>query len=232
MNLALAEFQDDFAAALLDPGAASGGALAALTRQPGFAVYRNTVLKGALDALQANFPAVARLVGGEWFRAAAAVYARAHPPRLPMLAEYGEGFAEFLAAFEPAQELPYLPDVARLDRLWTETHAAAEQTLLDPDALARLDAAELASARLVPHAAARWRWFADMPIYTIWSRNRPGGHDEDELDWRAEGALLTRDSGGAVHWAALGPGGCAFLDACAGGSPLADAAGAALAAEP
>jgi hypothetical protein len=32
-------------------------------RQPGFAVYRNTVLKGCIDALQANYPTVHALVG-------------------------------------------------------------------------------------------------------------------------------------------------------------------------
>gem|GEM_PF-2943292 len=38
-----------------------------------------------------------------------------------------------------------------------------------------------------------------------------------------EGALLVR-SGGAVSWQALDIGGCAFLDACAIGQPLAQAA--------
>jgi Putative DNA-binding domain len=57
----LADYQDAFAQALLaeDPGSASPE-LARLVAQPGFAVYRNTVLKGCIDALHANFPAVAR----------------------------------------------------------------------------------------------------------------------------------------------------------------------------
>jgi hypothetical protein len=82
----LARFQDRLVRTLLNPE---------LPAPPAFAVYRNTVMKGCIDALQANYPAVARLVGEEWFRAAAAVYARANPPRVPMLAEYGEGFASF-----------------------------------------------------------------------------------------------------------------------------------------
>ncbi len=53
----LAAFQDAFASALLadDPQAASE-AVARLVRQPGFAVYRNTVMKACIDALQAELP--------------------------------------------------------------------------------------------------------------------------------------------------------------------------------
>ena len=46
----------------------------------GLAVYRNTVAKGCVDALAANFPTVASLVGDEWFRAAPALSAAEHPP--------------------------------------------------------------------------------------------------------------------------------------------------------
>ena len=70
----LTTFQDGFAAALLPPpGAAPAHPawLDALLAQPGFAVYRNTVLKGCIDALQASYPTVCALVGEEWFRAAA-----------------------------------------------------------------------------------------------------------------------------------------------------------------
>jgi hypothetical protein len=33
---------------------------------PALAVYRNTVAKGCIDALQANYPAVHTLVGSDW----------------------------------------------------------------------------------------------------------------------------------------------------------------------
>lgn len=233
MDGALAHFQDGFVRALLapDPGALHGLApeMAALMHQPGFAVYRNTVMKGCIDALLANYPSVARLVGDEWFRAAAALYVRAHPPAQAALLYYGEGFAEFLAGFEPAAALTYLPGVARLDRCWTESHAAPDEAPLAPAALAGLAPDALAVTVLRPHAAARWAWFADQPIYTIWRRNREARNEESEIDWRGEGTLLSRPNG-AVRWTMLDAAGCALLDACAAGRPLADAAGAALAA--
>lgn len=227
----LGQFQDAFAHALFTSDAPPSGELAALVAQPAFAVYRNTVLKGCIDALLANYPAVARLTGEDWLRAAAAIHARAAPPASPMLFDYGADFAGFLAGFAPAAELPYLPDVARLDRLWTEAHTAASEDAVDPAAVARLSPEALASAVLHPHAAARWRWFASGPIYTIWSRNRDCAASDAALDWKSEGALLVRPRD-AVEWLALDPAGCAFLDACAGGKPLGEAAAAALAVQP
>ena len=227
----LSRFQDDFAQALLATDTAASATLSAVTAQPAFAIYRNTVMKGCIDALQANYPAVTRLVGDEWLRAAAAVYARDALPAQPMLLHYGADFADFLARFEPAAELPYLPGVARLDRFWTEAHAAASEDALIQAAMAQLAAGNFFRARLQPHAATRWAWFDDAPVYTIWSRNRSDAVFDGDIDWQPEGALLTRPHD-AVQWRALDRAGCVFLDTCAAGGTLADAAQAALAVQP
>lgn len=214
----LARFQDGFVRSLIAPD--NGG-------NPALHVYRNTVLKGCIDALQANYPAVARIVGEEWFRAAAAVYARRSPPESPMLVEYGAGFADFLAGFEPAAELPYLPAVARLDRFWSESHVAADEAPLRALDVAGLAPEALGGMVLKPHAAARWAWFS-IPAFTIWARNReesPVAGDEPEIEWRGEGALLTRPAD-AIEWLELDEAACAFMDACAAGVPLAEAADA------
>jgi hypothetical protein len=227
---ALARFQEAFAKALLDPDAAPDTEVAALAARPAFAVYRNTVMKGWIDALRANFPAVARIVGDEWFRAAAATYARAAPPSDPTLLRFGASFPEFLGSFDPAAGLPYLPAVARLDRFWTDAHAAPDGDVLDPASVAGLAPGALARAVLHPHPAARWAWFADAPIHTIWSRNRSDEPWDGELDWRAEGALITRPLD-AVASAGIGAPECAFLDACAAGGTLDAATRAALDAQ-
>lgn len=224
---ALARFQDAFAQALRTPDLAPAPDVAALAAQPAFAVYRNTVVKGCIDALQANFPVVARLVGEEWFRAAAALYVRDALPSDPTLLNYGASFADFLMRFPPASDLPYLSGCARLDRLWTEAHVAADEAALDPAAVARLTPDALAGVTLHPHAAARWAWFEEGPIYTIWSSNRADRVSEDDIDWRPEGALLARPRD-TVEWVALDAAGCAFLDACAQGDTLAGAAQAVL----
>ena len=228
---ALTRFQDDFSRALQSDAADAPASMTGLIMQPAFAVYRNTVMKACIDALQANYPAVTRLVGEEWLRAAASIYVRENLPRLPMLIDYGADFAGFLARFEPAAELPYLPSVARLERFWSEAHTAASEKMLDPGALTRLAPENFIAARLRLHAATRWAWFADAPVYTIWSRNRSDSSDGSDIKWTAEGALLTRPHD-SVQWCAIDQAGCAFLDACANGSTLAEAAQAALTANP
>lgn len=226
----LARFQDAFSRALLAPDAAPDEAVAGLVVQPAFAVYRNTVMKGCIDALQANFPSVARLVGEEWFRAAAGVHASTALPVEPSLLRYGASFPDFLAGFEPAAELPYLAGVARLDRLWTEAHAASDEPAASLAAIAGVDPDRLAGAILHPHAAARWAWFDEAPICTIWRRNREQSDDASDFDWRGEGALLTRP-GDAVRWIDLDAAGFHFLEACAQGLPVARALDAAFDAD-
>lgn len=223
----LADYQHAFAEALVAEHPAETSPLADLVAQPGFAVYRNTVLKGCIDALQANFPAVARIVGDEWFRAAAAVYARRTLPGTPTLLTYGQSFPDFLAHFEPAAELPYLADVARADRLWSEAHVAADDSVMDPAALARIALEDMDQVTLRPHAAARWLWCDEHPVCALWSRNRAGADHDSQIDWRGEGILLTRPHGAVVH-GALPHAGAAFLSACTAGLSIARAATTAL----
>lgn len=225
MNGTLAGFQDDFVQSLWATQDGMPSTLRTLTLQPGFAVYRNTVMKGCIDALQANFPTVLRLVGEEWFRAVAALHVRAQSPGDARLQLYGQHFPDFLQNFAPAAELPYLAGIAQLDRFWTEAHAARNAPTLMPGAIAGLPLDQLGELVLVPHPAARWAWFDEQPIYTLWQRNRDeqGMSDVDDLTWCAEGTLITRPAG-KVRWTSLDAAGCAFLDACDAGRSLAQAA--------
>jgi len=212
---ALRTFQDAFVARLETADAAADPA-------PGYGVYRNTVTRAALDAVAANHPTVRRLVGDAWFEPAALVFVRRTPPRDGVLAAYGAGFADFLADFEPARELPYLADVARLDRAWTEAHLAADASALALDALAGVDADALAGLRLVPHPAARWVRSADAPAFTIWARHREDRDLDAELPWHGEAALVTRPRD-IVRWCALGEEALRCLEACAAGAALGEA---------
>ncbi|WP_042337402.1 HvfC/BufC N-terminal domain-containing protein [Paraburkholderia ferrariae] len=230
MKPTLAAFQDAFVRAL-HGAAANDPRVAAFAAQPGFAVYRNTVFKGCVDALRANFPTVERLVGVDWFRSAALIYAQDEPPEDARLLLYGTSFPAFLAGFEPARELPWLADVARLDRFWTEAHVAADDTVLGAAGMASLSPEDFMRTVLRPHASARWAWFDQHPVYTIWSANREAVALPEALAWHGEGALLSR-AGGAVTWRALGKGGYALLDACAAGRAMEEATACALEAEP
>ena len=236
MPMQLSTFQDTFAAALFAPGAhphtGDDALMATLQAQPGFAVYRNTVFKACIDALQANYPTVHQWAGDEWFRAAAAVFAHTHPPTDGLLMGYGQPFAAFLDRFEPAQAVACLPALAHLDRCWTECHLAANATALDAAWLARQSAQTLAALTLTPHPAARWAWWDDHPAYMVWQAHRNNTVAPDAAPpWVGGGGLVTRPRD-AVTWRPISRAGVAFLDACAAGVPLEAAATAALTAEP
>jgi hypothetical protein len=214
----LAAFQDAFWRALwAEPE--SGSACLAASAQPGFAVYRNTVLKGCADALLSLYPSVHRLTGDAWMRAAALDAVRADPPSGGDLQHYGERFPEFLDAALADGELPWLGEVARLDRLWSESHVAADAALLDVATVARLDPERLAASRLLPHPAARWRWSARWPAFSLWNAARTHAADPNPPHWQGQGALLTRPLG-AVVALEIDAAECALLDACADGAPI------------
>lgn len=169
----------------------------------GFAVYRNTALLGAITAIADNYPTVARLVGEKPMDALAGDYVSASPPDSPILASYGKGFADFLRAHPISEHLPYLADVAAIDRLRVEAHLAADAPQFGLDDLAGLTAEEWSSCRVVLHPATRVGWFS-VPAPTIWLAHLQADPGELEPVWKAEGILLTRPDG-AVEGSLLGP---------------------------
>ncbi len=190
-------------------------------------VHRNTSIKGLVDALAANFPTVAQLVGDEWFKACAVEYVRAQPARSPVLAVYGATFPAFLAEFPPAADLPYLPEVARIDRLWVESHTAADAAVLTSTELARLPQSALISFTPTLHPAARFAWVQHSAA-TIWLHHRsPDSGTPLEIEDAAEGILLTRPAG-RVDYQRLDRAACEFLRRLSEGSGLGPAAEATL----
>ena len=180
-----AEFQRSFAHAVSARRPPKG-------MPPAFAVYRNTWLKGLLDALDASFPTVAMILGPETFKAVAIEFARDHRPDTPVLALYGGEFPDFLAVHRAALDIPYLRDVAALDRLWTECFLAPDAPALRPQDYGSLRPAEMFGLRPRLHPAARIGWF-ETPAVTIWQAHRAEGEFEEiEPEWRAERALVSR----------------------------------------
>ena len=222
----LAQFQDAFAEALL-----TAEPVGRLAREPGFAVYRNTAARGAIEALRAGYPTIDALIGEEAFTDAALAFRAEQPPASPVLAYYGAGFPAFLARQPWTGELPYLADVARLDRLWIEAHLAADRTSLRLAGPISPGESRFAGFRLTLHPAARFAWL-ETPAMTIWLAHRsPGGFDDLEPEWRPEGALFTRRRG-AVEAHPIGRAEHRLLAATASGATVNDIAAALEAAHP
>jgi hypothetical protein len=218
------EFRARFAAALLarPPQACPPELDARAARR--FAIHRNNVHRALGDALAAAYPAVHRLVGDAFFRAAAREYFADNPQREASLALCGAGFADFLAAFAPAAALPYLADVARVERAWLEAGHAGDAPMLDPATLAR-ECDALTGLRLTAHPATRLV-SSRHPAVSLWRHNTSDAPAAPLiLEANAEHALITRPRF-EVRITALEPAAAAFAGALLRGE-RADAAYAA-----
>jgi hypothetical protein len=222
-----------FAAALLDPGRAAPATVAG-PRGKGavrrYNVYRNNVTVSLIDALAATFPATQRITGADFFRAMARAHVRASPPASPLLFEYGRDFPAFIERYEHARRMPWLADVARIERAWLDAYHAADAEPLPPETLASVPAARLPDLVLAPHPAARVLR-SRHPAVSIFAANRGDGPVGRIAAISAEDALVTRPRL-AVTVRRLPPGGATFLTRLAAGAPLGAAAAAALAEAP
>lgn len=217
--------QGHFAAALLDPACAVPDMFATRDRRDlprRFAVYRNNVVTGLIEALRARFPATEKIVGEEFFAATAKVFATQSPPQSPVLWMYGDAFADFVAVFPPAQDLPYLPDVIRIEAARTHCYHAADEAPLKQDAFAAIAPHDLprATFRLIPGTQVLR---SSHPACTIWAMNAGDIPLAQISDWQAEDMLIARDRYD-VAVRRLQPGQAAFVQALINGHALAQAA--------
>ncbi len=193
-----------------------------------FNVYRNNVVTSLIGAMGDAFPVIKQLVGEQFFDAVAGHYVRLHPPTSPLMMFYGAGFADFLTGFEPAQQLPYLPDMARLEHGRRTAYHAADDPVTGPDALSQIAPERLGDLRFKLHASVQIIT-SDHPIFSIWRFNAT--EDRSPIEPRAEDVLISRPLH-EVQMTLLPQGGAAFLNALQSGKTLQDAAEIATNAEP
>jgi hypothetical protein len=125
--------------------------------------------------------------------------------------------------------LPYLADVARLERAWREAYNAEEAMPLDAAELLAVPEAALPSLAFVLHPSLRLV-VSRHPVVTVWRMNAGEG-PVDAVDFSvAESALIVRPDA-EVHVRVVPPGGAQFIAALRQGETLGGAIGTALAAD-
>ncbi len=172
-----------FGRALLDPDVATPTVVAgpkskAATKR--YNVYRNNVTVSLINALAAAFPATLRITGVDFFRAMARFYVRATPPTSPLLFEYGRDFPDFIERYEYAQSVPWLADVARIERAWLDAYHAADVQPLMPRDLAAIPSDRLPNTVLKPYPATRVirSRFSAVTIFTASRSDGPASRVE------------------------------------------------------
>jgi hypothetical protein len=223
-----------FSRALLDPDVAIPTVVAGPKSKAAvkrYNVYRNNVTVSLINALAAAFPATLRITGVDFFRAMARFYVRATPPTSPLLFEYGCDFPDFIERYEYAQSVPWLADVARIERAWLDAYHAADIRPLMPHELAAIAAERLPNIVLKPHPATRVirSRFSAVTIFTANRADGPASRLDEAVE--PEDALLTRPAL-EVEVRQLPPGGAIFLGRLMTGESLGAAASAAFSESP
>lgn len=189
-------------------------------------VYRNNVTVSLIDALAAIYPAVQRITGNDFFRAMARFHVRSSPPASPLLFDYGHDFPAFIETYEHAKVMPWLVDVARIERAWLDAYHARDAAPLSPTQLAAIAPERLGDLVFTPHPAARIVR-SQFSAVTIFAANRNTSPVERIDAATPEDALITRaEFDVAVRH--LPPGGAVFAAFLMSGQPLGEAAALAL----
>ena len=89
-------------------------------------IYASGYLAGIVEALEHDYPAVKRVVGSGHFEALTERYLTAHSPRSFDLRHAGDRLALFLEQDPLTEKLPFLPDLAKLERLLSEAFVAKD----------------------------------------------------------------------------------------------------------
>lgn len=181
-------------------------------------IYRNTVWRGWIDALTAQYPSISGHMGDEWAQAAARLFLQRHPPSSPVMLDVGEAYPDFLRVFEHAA--PWLGDVAQADWLWSRAHIAADAHALEQATwLHAIDNPHTSIMQL--HPSCYWYWSDCTPVAELWRIS------DTPRSWRGQGIVFTRPHGEVLS-AALTAQEWAFLHAASNGQCLSQAVEAAL----
>ncbi|WP_426072667.1 DUF692 family multinuclear iron-containing protein [Janthinobacterium sp. DSP2-3-3] len=188
----LAAGQQAFATALFDTVAALPSFAGEAVPQR-FSLYRGNLSATWCRVLGQAYPVVLALVGEDFFGGLARAYGRRHPSDSADLNQFGARFADFLAAFPPVNELPYLPDMARLEWDVHLAHYAADARGLAPESLAALHPDQLEVRRLALHPACALL-ASNWQVAALWQAHQEG-------DGQSEGQAMFPHDMQVASWA-------------------------------
>jgi len=195
----LHELQSAFARSIVELNTDNSEVLAHLLATPRLSaanslnVYRTNVFTNYTAALRDTYPVIERLVGAEFFQQAAQDFVQITPSTSGDMHDYGENFGLFLSTYLGARELPYLPDVARLEWVQSRVFHGPEAQALDLARLAEVTDEQQTDLCFTLHPASglvQSRW----PILSIWRANQPDatGNETVDLNAGAERVLVIR----------------------------------------
>ncbi len=116
-------------------------------------VYRNNVTVSLIDALAAVYPAVQRIVEATSFEEWLVFTFGRHHQHRPFYSSTAETFLPSSRDLNIPQDLPWLADVARIERAWLDAYHAADSMPLSIDKLGEVPSDRLGDIIFTPHPA-------------------------------------------------------------------------------
>jgi len=147
-------------------------------------IYRNNTLSNLNGAMRQVYPIVDKLVGAAFFDQAVRQFILECPSSSGDLNDYGDHFAEFLAAYQPAAELSYLPDVARLEWALEKAYYAADHGPLELSRLGMIPPERYNDLRLTLHPSIGLIQ-SDYPLQEIWRVHQSDYQGDGTVDLHA-----------------------------------------------
>jgi hypothetical protein len=209
----LARLQASMKAAMISGGQPEAHLVASvlpsgLTPAQRIQVHQNNYRQTLTAALIALFPVAQVFVGEQFMKGVLARYVAEDPPSEAVLARYGAGVADFLQAFPPVAQVPYLPDIIRLEWYVHELQVTAEAATDEAESHQRVRLSP--NVRLVD---------SDFPVLNLWMAGT-GQIAPEAVNVKSGGqcaaALLT---GGEVRLLALDAAERAFVKSLTGEVP-------------
>lgn len=183
-------------------------------------VYRNNYHGNLHDTLAGAYPVIEQLVGKDFFRLLARKFIEQHHSRGGNLHHYGAEMADFVAAFEPAKELVYLPDVAKLEWTCHCAYFAEDAAALNLGQLAEIPSEHYPDLILRTHPACH-TVSSRYPIAAIWHAHQPGAPSDFYIDLDAGPCnVLVSRKNGFVQVSELADCDAAWLGSIHAGLPL------------
>lgn len=119
------------------------------------AVYGNAYASRLVEALETNYPALAKLLGEADFNELATEYVAAHDSRFFSIRYYGHALAHFLASTPRYRPVPFLAEVARWEWTLNDVFDAADAECVGIEAVTRKSPGDWGAMRLTFHPSLR-----------------------------------------------------------------------------
>ena len=182
-------------------------------------VYHANTINSLIDVLSDAYPVTQRIIGERFFSTLAKSFIETAPPRQPTLFRYGSSLGDFLGDFAPAQDVPYLADIARLEWARIAAYFAEDYEPLNPQKLSAIGPEKIGDVcfKIAPslHLVE-----SPYPIFQVWAVNQPSCNTVPAIDFtNAEQGFVSRQAN-EVFQHAVTPGTFHWLRALSDGSTL------------